>query len=205
MDILKLEAVKKGTFGTTMARRMRAEGRVPAIIYGHGENVMCELKEADLKALLITPKVYLIELSVEGKVEHVILKEVQYHPVSDRPLHLDFYRYADDEPIVMAIPVDFQGHARGVRAGGKLVAGVRRLKVRGLAANLPDILPIDVTNLRIGDALMVSDISFENLDVVESRTVLVASIKSQRGASNNAVEDEGDESDSAETESSASE
>ena len=190
MDILKLEAVKKGTFGTTMARRMRAEGRVPAIIYGHGENVMCELKEADLKALLITPKVYLIELSVEGKVEHVILKEVQYHPVTDRPIHIDFYRYVEEEPITMSVPLVLQGHARGVKAGGKQVPGIRKLRVRGLAKNLPDYLPVDVSELRLGATLMVSDLAFENLEIVDATTQVVVSIRAQRGAKVQAQESE---------------
>lgn len=193
MEILKLNAVKKSTLGRRQARRMRLEGRVPAIIYGHGENVMCELQEKELNALLITPKVYLVDLTVDGKTEKVILKDVQYHPVSDRPMHLDFYRYVDSEPVEMAIPVVLQGHARGVKAGGKLVAGVRRLRVKGLAADLPDILPIDVTKLRIGEALMVSDVAFDRLQVMDARSVLVATIKSQRGAAATADEDEDEE------------
>ena len=93
MEVFKLEAQPRTTTGKVLAKRMRKEGLVPAVIYGHGDNVMCTLNEKDLKALLITPKVYLIDLMLGGKVEHVVLKEVQYHPVSDRPIHIDFYRY----------------------------------------------------------------------------------------------------------------
>lgn len=182
MDIFQLEGTRKETFGRRDARRMRNEGNVPAVIYGHGENVMVSLQERDLQKLLITPHVYLIDLSVDGKVEKVILKEVQYHPVTDRPLHIDFYRYTEDDPIVIAIPVKLEGHAQGVRAGGKLVAGTRRVKVKGLAADLPNVLTIDVTDMRIGQTLLVGDLSFDKLEVVDTKTVAVAKIATQRGA-----------------------
>ncbi len=182
MRVLQLNAELKDVTGRREARRMRVDGRVPAMVYGHGENVMCSVEERDLRALLITPYVHLIELTVNGKVEHVILKEVQYHPVSDRPIHLDFYRYADDEPITLALPLVLQGHARGVKAGGKQVPGIRNLRVSGLAADMPDYLPVDVSDLRLGASMMVSDLSFDKLKIVDAVTQVVVSIRAQRGA-----------------------
>lgn len=182
MRVLELTATPKTVTGRREARRMRNEGQVPAMIYGHGDNVMCTLVERDLRSLLITPYVYLIDLNVNGKVEKVILKEVQYHPITDRPIHIDFYRYTEDSPIEMAIPIVLQGHARGVKAGGKQVPGIRTLKVRGLAKDMPDYLPVDVTELRLGATLMVSDLQFENLQIVDAVTQVVVAIKAQRGA-----------------------
>lgn len=196
MEIFKLKAEVKASKGGANARRMRNEGSVPAIIYGHGENVMCSIAERDLKDLLITPKVYLIELEVAGKVETVFLKDVQYHPVSDRPIHLDFYRYVADEPITLGVPVVLQGYARGVKAGGKLMPGVRKLRVRGLAADMPDYLPVEVSKLRIGDVLLVGAVSFENLQVVDTKTMVIAAVKAQRGAKGKAAAmDDEDEDD----------
>lgn len=182
MRVLELSAETRNTTGRRSARRMRLEGKVPAMIYGHGENVMCTLEERDLRSLLITPYVQLVDLKVNGKVEKVILKEVQYHPVSDRPIHLDFFRYVEDLPIEMSIPIVLQGHARGVKAGGKQVPGIRKLRVKGLAKDMPDYLPVDVTEMRLGSTMMVSDLSFENLQIVDAQTLVVVSIRAQRGA-----------------------
>ncbi len=198
MEIFKLKAEAKSSKGGANARRMRHEGSVPAIVYGHGENVMCSIAERDLKDLLITPKVYLIELEVAGKVENVILKDVQYHPVSDRPIHLDFYRYVADEPITIGVPVVLQGYARGVKAGGKLMPGVRKLRVRGLAADIPDFLPVEISKLRIGEVLLVGAVSFDKLQVVDTKTMVIAAVKAQRGAKGAVVADDEDEEENEE-------
>lgn len=190
MRVLELSAEARTTTGRRDARRMRLEGKVPAMIYGHGENVMCTLEERDLRPLLVTPYVQLVDLKVNGKVEKVILKEVQYHPVSDRPIHIDFFRYVDDAPIEMSIPIVLQGHARGVKAGGKQVPGIRKLRVRGLAKDMPDFLPVDVSEMRLGATMMVSDLSFENLKIADALTQVVVSIRAQRGAK---VEEEHEE------------
>ncbi len=190
MDIFNLKAESKQTVGGPNARRMRHQGRVPAVVYGHGENIMCSVAEKDLKDLLITPKVYLIDLEIDGKVEHVILQDVQYHPVSDRPLHLDFYRFVEDKPIVIGVPVVLQGYAKGVQAGGKLIPASRRLRVRGLAKDIPNFLPVDITKLNVGETLLVGQVSFENLEVVDAKTRAICAIKAQRGAKAVVIEDE---------------
>jgi ribosomal protein L25, ctc-form len=190
MRVLELSAETRTTTGRRDARRMRLEGKVPAMIYGHGENVMCTLEERDLRSLLVTPYVQLVDLKVNGTVEKVILKEVQYHPVSDRPIHIDFFRYVDDMPIEMSIPIVLQGHARGVKAGGKQVPGIRKLRVRGLAKDMPDFLPVDVSEMRLGTTMMVSDLNFENLKIADALTQVVVSIRAQRGAK---VEEEHEE------------
>jgi ribosomal protein L25, ctc-form len=190
MRVFELAAEPRSTKGRREARRMRIEEKIPAVIYGHGENVMCTLVERDLRDLLVTPFVQLVALTLNGKVEKVVLKEVQYHPVTDRPIHIDFYRYVEEEPITMSVPLVLQGHARGVKAGGKQVPGIRKLRVRGLAKNLPDYLPVDVSELRLGATLMVSDLAFENLEIVDATTQVVVSIRAQRGAKVQAQESE---------------
>lgn len=188
MEVFHLKGSAKEQVGRRSARRMRREGRVPAIIYGNGENVMCTVSERDLTGLLITPSVYLVALDVDGTVHTVVLREVQYHPVSERPLHLDFYRYREDQPIEISIPVRLFGHAAGVRAGGRLATGLRRIRVVGLPADLPDDLPIDVTKMKLGEVLLVSDLKFDKLTIAETPNLVVAMVKSQRGARMGAVE-----------------
>lgn len=180
MDTFKIGAEKRQEKGPKASRRMRREGVVPGVLYGHGDNTPIAIREFDLMKLLVTPHVYLVELELDGKVEKVLVQEVQYHPVSDRPVHIDFYRYSEDEPIVMNIPVELVGHAVGVRAGGKLVQPVRRLKVKGLPADMPNRLDVDVSALEVDKKIVVADLAFERLSILNPPHMVVATVRSQR-------------------------
>lgn len=180
MDTFKIGAERRQEKGPKAARRMRREGVVPGVLYGHGDNTPIAIREFDLMKLLVTPHVYLVELELDGKAEKVLVQEVQYHPVSDRPVHIDFYRYSEDEPIVMNIPVELVGHAVGVRAGGKLVQPVRRLKVKGLPADMPNRLDVDVSALEVDKKIVVADLAFERLSILNPPHMVVATVRSQR-------------------------
>lgn len=180
MDTFKIGAERRQEKGPKASRRMRREGVVPGVLYGHGDNTPIAIREFDLMKLLVTPHVYLVELELDGKVEKVLVQEVQYHPVSDRPVHIDFYRYSEDEPIVMNIPVELVGHAVGVRAGGKLVQPVRRLKVKGLPADMPNRLDVDVSALEVDKKIVVADLAFEGLSILNPPHMVVATVRSQR-------------------------
>ena len=180
MDTFKIGAERRQEKGPKASRRMRREGVVPGVLYGHGANTPIAIREFDLMKLLVTPHVYLVELELDGKVEKVLVQEVQYHPVSDRPVHIDFYRYSEDEPIVMNIPVELVGHAVGVRAGGKLVQPVRRLKVKGLPADMPNRLDVDVSALEVDKKIVVADLAFERLSILNPPHMVVATVRSQR-------------------------
>lgn len=180
MDTFKIGAERRQEKGPKAARRMRREGVVPGVLYGHGDNTPIAIREFDLMKLLVTPHVYLVALELDGKVEKVLVQEVQYHPVSDRPVHIDFYRYSEDEPIVMNIPVELVGHAVGVRAGGKLVQPVRRLKVKGLPADMPNRLDVDVSALEVDKKIVVADLAFEGLSILNPPHMVVATVRSQR-------------------------
>lgn len=180
MDTFKIGAERRQEKGPKASRRMRREGVVPGVLYGHGDNTPIAIREFDLMKLLVTPHVYLVELELDGKVEKVLVQEVQYHPVSDRPVHVDFYRYSEDEPIVMNIPVELVGHAVGVRAGGKLVQPVRRLKVKGLPADMPNRLDVDVSALEVDKKIVVADLAFEGLSILNPPHMVVATVRSQR-------------------------
>lgn len=155
---------------------------MPIVIYGNGENVLGYVQERDLRNLLVTPKVYLVDIDLEGTLHQVKIKEVQYHPVNDRPLHIDFYRYDAAKPLEMSIPITLEGHAVGVKAGGKLMGGVRKIRVKGLPADLPNTLPVDITDMQVGDVKLVKDLQFDKLEVTETKSLVVATIKAQRGS-----------------------
>ena len=122
-----------------------------------------------------------MNLNIEGDLIKVILKELQCDPVSDRPIHIDFYQITD-APIVIEIPVKLNGLAEGVKAGGKLVQNMRKLKVKAPYTSLPDTLDIDVTDLTLGKSLKVSALNFDGLEIVTSKEVVVCAVRMTRAA-----------------------
>ena len=182
MQVFELKGELRSDLGKKATNLLRAEGKVPCVLYGGGENVHFAVIEKDLQKLLYTPVVYTVNLNISGKEYAAVMREIQFHPVSDRVLHIDFYQISEEKPVVMEVPVKLKGFAAGVQAGGKLSLVVRKLKVRALPANLPGEIVLDVTNLGLGKSIKVKDLSFENFEVVNAKEVVVAQIKLTRAA-----------------------
>ena len=161
---------------------MRKEGNVPCVLYGGGSNVHFVVKNNDLKNLLYTPKVYLVKLNLDGESRMAVMREIQFHPVTDKVLHIDFYETNDEKPVVMEIPVKTTGHAVGVQAGGKLVVISRKLKVKALPKDMPDELTVDVTSLAVGKSVKVQDLSFDAFEIENAKSVVIAQVKLTRAA-----------------------
>ena len=188
MKEITINAQPRDGKGKKASRDYRRQGLVPCVVYGvekdgNGLPLAKSLlvNEKELSKLLYTPNVYIVNLSVGDKAVKVILKDLQCDPVSDRPIHLDFYQITD-APIVIEIPVKLNGLAEGVKAGGKLVLNMRKLKVRAPYTALPDTLNIDVTNLTLGKSLKVSALNFEGLEIVTSKEVVVCAVRMTRAA-----------------------
>lgn len=182
MQIFELKGELRNDLGKKATTALRAEGKVPCVLYGGGENVHFSVVEKDLQKLLYTPIVYIVKLNISGKECEAIMREIQFHPVSDRVLHMDFYQISENKPVVMEVPVKLQGFAAGVQAGGKLALIVRKLKVKALPAALPGEIVLDVTNLGLGKSIKVKDLSFEGFEVVNAKEVVIAQIKLTRAA-----------------------
>ncbi|MEW5845779.1 MAG: 50S ribosomal protein L25/general stress protein Ctc [Bacteroidota bacterium] len=182
MKTIELSAAPRTETGKKAAKQSRKSEFVPAVIYGAGENIMIALNEKELRKVIYTPIVYLVKLNVDGKVHDAIIKEVQYHPVTDKILHVDFLKVSENKPINIALPINLVGQAEGVKAGGKLLQVVRKIRVKGLAKDLPDAIEIDVTHLGIGKSIMVAELSFDRFTVVEPKSMVIATIKSTRAA-----------------------
>lgn len=182
MKTIELSAAPRTETGKKAAKQSRKSELVPAVIYGAGENIMISLGEKELKKVIYTPVVYLVKLNVDGKVHDTIIKEVQFHPVTDRILHVDFFKVSENKPITVALPINLVGQAEGVKVGGKLLQVVRKIRVKGLAKDLPDAIEIDVTHLGIGKSIMVGELSFDKFTVVEPKSMVIATIKSTRAA-----------------------
>ena len=184
MKHFKLSATVRKTdqLGKKATKGLRREGLVPVVLYGGSETQHLVVKADDINKLIYTPDIFLIELDVEGKLIKAVLKEVQFHPVSDKTLHADLYEVSEDKPIVMSVPVVLNGHAVGVRAGGKLVREKRNLRVRAVYDKIPENLVIDVTNLKLGKTIQVHELSFEGLELVDAPQAVVCAVKQTRAA-----------------------
>ncbi len=182
MQVFNLKGEVRSDLGKKATKALRKAGTVPCVLYGGGENVHFSVVEKDLTKLLYTPIIYTIDIDLGGKIYHAVMREIQFHPVTDRVLHIDFYQIFDDKPVVMEVPVKLQGFAEGVQAGGKLVLITRKLKVKAVPANLPGELNIDVTSLGLGKSIKVKDLSFDNVELVSAKDVVVAQVKMTRAA-----------------------
>ena len=198
MKHFKLSATvrKADQLGKKATKALRREALVPVVLYGGSETHHLVVKADDLNKLIYTPEIYLIELDVEGKQHKAVLKDVQFHPVSDKTLHADLYEVSEEKPIVMRVPVILEGHAIGVRAGGKLVREKRTLRVRAIYNKIPENLVIDVNNLKLGKTIQVHELSFEGLELVDAPQAVVCGVKLTRAARGKGVADSaGDESE----------
>ncbi|CCY16511.1 50S ribosomal protein L25 [Prevotella sp. CAG:755] len=189
MKQISLNGTSRTETGKKAAKQFRQNGEVPCVIYGQekGENGLPVAKSftisyKELSKVIFTPHIYLIDLTIDGVDHKAILKEVQFHPVKDTILHVDFYEVHAEKPIVMAVPIATQGLAEGVRAGGRLTTQVRKLKVRALYEQIPEKLNIDVTSLGLGKTIKVGDLHFEGLELVTPKEVVVVAVKMTRAA-----------------------
>ncbi len=167
MKEISINGTSRANVGKKATKEIRKAGSVPCVIYGEkkGENGLPEA----------------IHFSVNEK-EINIIKEAQFHPVKDNVLHVDFYEVREDKPIVMGVPIAPQGLADGVRAGGKLMTMIRKINVRALYTQIPEKLNIDVTSLQLGKSIKVGELSFEGLELVTPKEVIVCTVKMTRAA-----------------------
>jgi large subunit ribosomal protein L25 len=208
MKTFELKGEIRDGFGKKAAKSYRSEGLIPCVVYGgHGnENLNFVIKQGAVRNLIYTPEVFLVNLDLGEKKMQAILKEVQFHPVKEQILHIDFLHVFEDKPVVIELPVRLKGLAAGVKAGGKLSLDLRKLRVRALAANLPEELVINVEKLALVKSIQVGDLSFEGLELLNAKNAVVCRVQLTRAARGDAaaaaaagVEDEeSEESESSE-------
>lgn len=180
MKTFELNAELRADAGKKFAKRIRKAESVPAVIYGGEKNIMISLNAKELDKAVCTPNVYIVNIAVEGKTYSTIVKEAQFHPVSDKLIHVDFYEVNDSNPVTIFLPITLVGQAEGTKQGGKLIQVIRKMRVNGIAKNLPEVIEVDVTNLTIGKSIMVGDLNFDNFHIVESKSLVIATIKTTR-------------------------
>ena len=182
MKHIELKGQVREAGNKAAVKAVRRAGQVPCNIYGQGiENVLFTVDAQDLKTITHTPNSYIIDLELSnGTKMYAVLHEVQYHPVSDEALHVDFLFVSEDKPVTIEVPVKVTGHAEGVKMGGKLLVSSRKLRVSAMMNNLPDVLEVDSTHLMIGKQIVAGDLNFEGVTIVSPKATIICSVRPTR-------------------------
>ncbi|MDE6424250.1 MAG: 50S ribosomal protein L25/general stress protein Ctc [Muribaculaceae bacterium] len=207
MKKFALNAEPRIELGKKSVKALRAEGKIPAVLNGGkhvdlpyegelkaGEKVVdvdgkrglittdIVVKNEDVRKLIYSPDIFEIDLNINGDMRKAVLKEIQFQPVKDTILHLDFLEVGDEKPIIMEVPVQIEGHAEGVKAGGKLTLSMRKLKVKALYSQIPERLVVNVDTLGLGKSLAVGDLHFEGLELMNAKNAVVCAVQLTRAA-----------------------
>ncbi len=207
MEVFKLSAAPRVELGKKATKALRAEGKIPVVLNGgevielpykgtlkDGEKIVeigngkglittdLTVTNDAVRKLIYTPDIYAIELDINGEKRMAVLKDIQFHPVKDNILHLDLLEVNDKKPVTIEVPVKLDGHAEGVKAGGKLTLSMKKLRVKAVYTNIPERLLINVDNLGLGKSLAVGDLHFEGLELVNAKNAVVCAVQLTRAA-----------------------
>jgi len=180
MKTLEIKGSLRTDLGKKSSKITRKEGNVPCVIYGKEKNVHFHTHENNFKNLVYTPDAHIVNLNLEGKEYKVVLQDIQFHPVTDKITHVDFIEIFDKKPIVISLPIRVTGDSVGVKAGGKLRIKKRHLKVRGLATDIPEFLPIDITDVKIHHSVKVGDLSYDKIELIDPGITTILSVATSR-------------------------
>lgn len=207
MDIYKLKAEPRTDLGKKATKLLRKEGKVPAVLngdtivelpfagtlkpgqkiveIGNGKGLVTTdlmVTNEDIRKLIYTPDIFTVELDFNGEKHNAVLREIQFQPVKDTVLHLDFLEVNDKKPVVVEVPVKIEGHSEGVKAGGKLNLSMKKLKVKAIYTDIPERLVVNVDNLGLGKSLAVGDLHYEGLELVNAKNAVVCAVQLTRAA-----------------------
>lgn len=207
MKTYQLSAEPRTNLGKKAAKALREENLIPVVLNG-GEPVALPftgtlkpgeklveiannrgiittdlvVKAEDVRKLLYTPDIFAIELTVNGEKKNAVLREIQFHPVKDTVLHIDLLEVTDKKPVVMEVPVQLEGHAEGVKAGGKLSLSMKKIKVKALYTAIPERVVINIDHLGLGKTLQIGDLHFEGLELMNAKNAVVCAVQLTRAA-----------------------
>jgi large subunit ribosomal protein L25 len=190
MKKVSLSGSPRANVGKKDAADLRRAGRVPCVNYGTGTQTHFHLEYLDAERIIKTPNVYLIDLDVAGKKSKAIIQDTQFDPVSDKVIHIDFLEVTDNAPIKVKLPIKLTGFAAGVRSGGKLRQNFRKVTVSGMEKDLPENVEIDITPMKIGHKIRISDLKVDGLKFLDAAPAVVVAVQMARGAKATSDEEE---------------
>lgn len=207
MKVFQLAAEPRTDLGKKAAKELRKENKIPVVLNGGsivelpykaelapGEKIVeigngkglittdLAVTQEAVRKLVYTPDIYAIELDLNGKKRMAVLKDLQFHPVKDTILHMDLLEVSDNKPVTIEVPVKLEGHAEGVKAGGKLSLSMKKIKVRAVYTNIPERVVINVDNLGLGKTLQIGDLHFDGLELVNAKNAVVCAVQLTRAA-----------------------
>lgn len=207
MKTYQLSAEPRTDLGKKATKQLREEGKIPAVLNGgevvnlpyegalkageklvettQGKGVIVTdivVKAEDVRKLIYTPEIFDIDLAINGETKKAVLKDLQFQPVNDTVLHMDLLEVNDKKPIIMQVPVKLEGHAAGVKAGGKLSLSMKKLKVKAIYSNIPECVVVNVNDLELGKTLQIKDLHFEGLELVNAKNAVVCAVQLTRAA-----------------------
>jgi large subunit ribosomal protein L25 len=190
MKNVSLSGSPRENVGKKDAKALRRAERVPCVLYGGENQIHFSVDYVDMSKIVFTGDVYQVDLDLDGKKVPAVIKEIQFHPVTDKVIHVDFVELLEDKSIKIKLPVHVTGLAIGVKNGGRLMIPYRKLTIKGKPSSLPDDIEIDISELRIGGKIKVSEIKLEAAKILEPQDTVVVLIKTARNIIEDEVEDE---------------
>jgi len=190
MKSLAISVIEREKVGKSNTRSLRNQGNVPCVLYGGEKQVCFYAHENDFRNLVNTPDVYVVELDISGNKTRAIMKDIQFHPVTDRILHIDFLEVFEDKEITISIPVILNGLSIGVRNGGNLMFRRRKIITRGLIENMPDAIELDIEHLKIGQFIYIKDLDQDGCEFLAPDNSVVVGVKTARAAIEEEVEED---------------
>ncbi len=208
MKSITINGSQRESVGKKATKALRDAGKVPCVVYGGEAPIHFSADELAFSKLVYTPDVHTVVIELDGEKVDAILQDIQFHPVTDRILHIDFYQISDEKEVMLEIPVRITGNSKGVRNGGTLRIVSRKLRVKAIPANLPDIIEVDITEMKIGDKLYVTAAASEKYTILHSDNEVICQVRTSRTAVADEADDEeeeGEEGAEAATEETAAE
>src|SRR5690554_2615071 len=197
MKSITIKGSKRESVGKKATKALRNAGMVPCVVYGGEEPISFSAEEIAFKNLVYTPDVHTVVIDLGGETVKAILQDIQFHPVTDRILHIDFYQIFDDKEVTMEIPVRTTGNSRGVRSGGTLRIVTRKLRVKALPENLPDFIEADITEMKIGSKMYTKSIQSDLYKIMHPENTVICQVRTSRTAVAD-VDDEDEEGEATE-------
>jgi large subunit ribosomal protein L25 len=182
MKTFELSGVSRADLGKKPTKAVRNNNTIPCVMYGTGSNTHFTVTESDVRKLIYSPEIFEVHLTIDGKKSVAVMKDLQFHPVTDKVLHIDFLAVDNKKPIVFAVPVKIEGLAEGVKAGGKLSLELRKLKISALCKDIPENLAVNVEKLGLGKTLKAGQLSYPNIEILNNKDNVVVAVKLTRAA-----------------------
>ena len=190
MKTVEIIGYQRANLGKTESKRLRGESFVPCVVYGGKEQIHFSAPMILFRDVVYTPEARFVELNIEGEIKKAILKDIQFHPVSEVILHADFLELFEDKPIKMSIPVVTQGIAPGIQTGGRLIMKTPKIMIKSLPKDMPESINVDISKLELGKTIKVGDLAPQEYEVLTNPLVSICSVDVPRAMKGNTEEEE---------------